>query len=102
MDGYMTIVQHEEYAKRMEDEHKRQNKRIDKLEENQRQINDLTLSVKELALSVKSLAEEKKNHDDRIEALENRDGEKWRDVSKFVITTIIGIAIGYIATQLGL
>lgn len=101
MDGYMTVVQHEEYAKRMDDEHKRQNKRIDKLEENQRQINDLTLSVKELALSVKSLAEEKKDHDDRIEALENRDGEKWRDATKTVMTVVIGIIIGFIATHLG-
>ena len=102
MEGYLTIVQHEEYARRMDDEHKRQNKRIDKLEENQRQINDLTLSVKELALSVKSLAEEKKDHDDRIEALENRDGEKWRDVTKTIMTVILGIVIGFIANQVGL
>lgn len=102
MDIYMTTAQHIEYAQRMEDEHKRQNKRIDKLEENQKQINDLTLSVKELALSVKFLVEDKKDHDERIEALENRDGEKWRDVTKSVMTVIIGIVIGYIATQLGL
>ena len=101
-NDYLTLVEHKEYAKRMEDEHKRQNRRIDKLEENQRQINELTLSVKELALSVKSLAEEKKDHDDRIEALENRDGEKWRDATKTVMTVIIGAFIGYIMTQLGL
>lgn len=102
MDVYMTIVQHEEYAKRMEDEHKRQNKRIDKLEDNQQHITDLTIAVKELAVSVKSTVEGQKDHNDRIEALENRDGEKWRDVTKSVMTVIIGIVIGYIATQLGL
>ena len=102
MDVYMTVVQHDEYAKRMDDEHKRQNKRIDKLEANQQHINDLTLSVKELALSVKSLAEEKKDHDERIGALESRDGEKWRDAMKTIMTVIIGAVIGYIATQLGL
>ena len=102
MDGYMTIVQHEEYAKRMDDEHKRQNKRIDNLEENQKQINDLTLAVKELAISVKSMVDEQKDHDERIEILENRDGEKWRDVTKDVIKIILGIVIGYIATQLGI
>jgi TolA-binding protein len=102
MDAYMTVVLHEEYAKRMEDEHKRQNKRIDKLEENQQQINDLTIAVKELALSVKSMVDEQKDHDERIEVLENRDGEKWRDVTKTLMTVIIGIVIGYIATQVGL
>ena len=102
MDVYMTIVQHEEYAKRMDDEHKRQNKRIDKLEENQKQINDLTLAVKELAISVKSMVDEQKDHDERIEVLENRDGEKWRHVSKYLITAVLGVLIGYIATQLGL
>ncbi len=101
MDTYMTIAQHEEYAKRMEDEHKRQNRRIAKLEDNQEHITELTIAVKELAISVKSTVEEQKNHNDRIEALENRDGEKWRDAMKTIMTVIIGAVIGYIATQLG-
>lgn len=102
MDGYLTIVQHEEYAKRMDDEHKRQNKRIDHLEENYRQFNELTLSVKELALSVKSMVEEQKEQDKRIEILEGRDGEKWRTISMFVMTTVLGIIIGFVANSMGI
>lgn len=102
MDGYLTIVQHEEYAKRMDDEHKRQNKRIDRLEENQKQINDLTLAVKELAISVKSMVDKTKDHDERIEVLESRDGEKWRNVTMDLIKIIMGIVVGYVAVQIGL
>ena len=36
------------------------------------------------------------------EALEARDGEKWRQVTGYIITAITGIILGFIATHLGL
>ena len=39
---------------------------------------------------------------ERIGSLENRDGEKWRQVTGYVLTTIVGIALGFIATHIGL
>ena len=38
----------------------------------------------------------------RLQMLENRDGEMWRSIVNYVITTIIGIAIGYIFTRWGI
>lgn len=36
------------------------------------------------------------------EALESRDGEKWRTVTSYLLTAILGIAVGIIAKQFGL
>lgn len=38
----------------------------------------------------------------RLEALESRDGEKWRTVTSYLLTAILGIAVGIIAKQFGL
>lgn len=38
----------------------------------------------------------------RLEALESRDGEKWRTVTSYLLTAILGIAVGIIAKQFGI
>jgi hypothetical protein len=99
---FMTIIQHEEYAKRMDDEHKRQNRRIDLLEQNQQQINDLTVAVKEIAMSTNAMMQEQKEQGERLEALEERDGEMWRKVSSHAIMVVIGAVIAFMFTQSGM
>lgn len=100
--NYMTVIQHDEYAKRMDEEHKRQNRRLDLLEQNQKQINDLTVAVKEMAMSMNSMLQEQKDQGERLEALEARDGEMWRKVSGYAITTIVGAVIGFVFTHFGM
>jgi hypothetical protein len=93
---------HEEYAKRMDEEHKRQNNRIDKLEKEVAENNKLVISVEKLAISVKSMVEEQKSQGERLDTLENRDGEMWRKLLGHAITTLVGIAIGFILKQIGM
>lgn len=110
MDGQCVSMEvHKEFEKRMisenerlADEDKRQNKRIDVLEDTVRQIGDLTASVKELAVSMKNMAnlQEQQSHD--IEELKNRDGNMWRTVISHLATTIAGAVIMYVLTQIGL
>ena len=45
MEEPITRAEYEEYQKRIEDEDHRQNKRIEQLEENTKQINALTVSI---------------------------------------------------------
>lgn len=98
----ITRVEHEEFCKRVEAEDCRQNRRLEILEEQTKQITDLVLSVRELAYSVKQLAEIQKVHGEKLDELESRDGEMWRKVSGYVITSIIGLVIGYLFHKLGL
>lgn len=102
MDNYISRQEHDEFCKRMEDEHTRQNHRIGELEDTVRQIGELTISVKEMAVSMKSMLAEQKSQGNRLEALESRDGEKWRAVVKYTITAIIGGTIGFFLKQIGM
>lgn len=102
MDTPITRAEHEEFVKRMEDEDHRQNRRIEILEKSVQQFTSLTASVEKLALNMENMLKEQEAQGNRLEALEDRDGEKWRTVTSYVMTTVIGIMIGYIFTLLGM
>lgn len=102
MEEPITRAEYEEYQKRIEDEDHRQNKRIEQLEENTKQINALTVSIEKLAQSVESMVKEQEAQGKRLVSLESKDGEMWRKVVGYVITTIIGIAVGFMFTQIGM
>lgn len=98
----ITRAEHEEFCKRVEAEDHRQNKRLEILEEQTKQFTDLVLSVRELAQSVKQLAEIQEAQGEKLDELENRDGEMWRKVSSYVITAIIGLVLGYLFNLAGM
>lgn len=102
MENGISREEHEEFVRRIEDERKRTNHRLEDLEEGLRQIQDLTASVERLALSVESMARSQSKHEVRLEKLEGRDGEMWRKVTGYVVTAVIGIVVGYIFTQIGM
>ncbi len=101
MDGGITRAEHDEFAKRQDDENHRQNRRIEELEETVRQIGALTTSVEKLASSMESMVKEQEKQGKRLEVLEGRDGEMWRKVTGYFITAIIGIVVGYVFKQAG-
>ena len=68
--------------------------RIDDLEESQKQIYDLTISVKEIAMSVKSMVAEQKAQGDRIKQLEEKPGENWNTLTKTILTGIVSAIVG--------
>ena len=94
MDQPISRAEHEEFAKRMEDEHKRINHRVADLESEVRQIGELTASVEKLAQSVQQMAKSQGRQEERLEELEGRDGEMWRKVTGYVVTTVAGIVVG--------
>ena len=98
----ITRAEHEEFAKRIDAENERQNQRLKLLEEQTKQVTDIAISVRELAQSVKQMAITQKEQGDKLEKLEGMDGEKWRTVVRYVITAVIGIAIGFVFKQFGM
>ena len=92
MDSPLTRAEHNEFVKRMEDEHTRINHRVAELETVVKKINDLTISISEMSTSMKQM----------IEELESRDGEMWRKVVGHVITCVAGIVISYLFFQIGM
>ncbi len=102
MEEFITRQEHQEFAKRMEEEHHRQNRRIELLEENVLEIGQLTTTVAKLAVNMESVIKTQEQQGERLSTLENRDGEKWRQVLGYIATAVIGIIVGYIFTQIGM
>ncbi len=102
MDSPVTRAEHSEFCKRMHDENERQNARIKLLEEQTKQVTDLAISVRALAMSVKQMAETQLKQGQKLEKLEQRDGEMWRKVTGYIITAVVGIIIGYVLKQIGI
>lgn len=88
--------------KRLADEDNRQNKRLDVLEESVQHFNSIATSVERLAVNMECMVKEQERQGARLETLEKRDGEKWRNVVGYVTTAIVGLVIGFICRQIGL
>ena len=96
MEGnYITKEVHDEFARRMEaenqrleDEDKRQNRRISALEENVKEIHGLTVSMG-------NLIEKQNSRIDEIEKEPAKDSKQLKmAVITSVITTVVGAIIG--------
>lgn len=101
MDTPITRAEHEEFRRRLEEENKRQDKRLSMLEESVQKIMALTTSVEKLALSMESMVKEQEKQGRRLEDLESRDGEKWRSAVGYVIAAAAGILVGFLFQQIG-
>lgn len=101
-DEYLRRHEHEEFAKDVDREQVRQNKRIADLEVTVRQINNLTLSVQKLAINMEHMLVNQTEQSKRLEELENRDGEKWRSISMYVLTVVVGAVLGFALQQVGI
>ena len=98
---YISRREHNEFCKRIEEENHRQNRRLELLEESFEQQKELTVSVQKLALSMESMLKEQEKQGKRLETLEGRDGEKWRNVTGYIVTFIVGLVVSYIFSQIG-
>lgn len=101
MENYISRQEHDEFVKRMQDEHKRIHYRITDTEKKVDKIYDLTSSVERLATSIESMAREQKEQGERLEELEARDGETWRKVKWYILTLAIGAVAGAVFTTIG-
>ena len=102
MDTAITRAEHEEFRKRLDDENKRQDRRISDLEDSVKEMTALTSSIERLAANMESMVKEQEKQGKRLEALESRDGEMWRKIVGYVVTAVVGALLGFVFTQIGL
>mgnify|MGYP007132764983 FL=1 len=100
MDEPISRGEHEEFAKRIDAQEKRQDKRLEMLENTVREIGALTLSVQRLAQSLESMVEEQERQGRRLQALEDRDGEKWRKLMGYIATALTSGAVTLLLSRL--
>ena len=100
MDSPISRAEHEELARRIADQERRQDKRLELLEENVREIGALTVSVQKLAQSLELMVKEQEQQGKRLQALESRDGEKWRKLMGYIATALTSGAVTLLLSHL--
>lgn len=98
----ITRAEHNEFVKRIEEHDERQDARIKGLEADVAILKDMSSSIKQMASSMEQMLEEQKSQGERLSHLENKDGENWRELVKYVLTLVVGACIGYILKQMGI
>ena len=95
MDEYVSKAVHEEFARRIDEEDDRQNKRIALLEEGQKQINELVATVKVLAVNMETMAKEQAKQGAKLSEIEAKPAKRWETAIACLITGIIGFLLNY-------
>lgn len=98
MDEYVSKAVHEEFARRIDEENDRQNKRIALLEEGQKQINELVATVKVLAVNMETMAKEQAKQGAKLSEIEAKPAKRWETAVACLITGIIGFLLNYAFT----
>ena len=89
MEDCIERAEHEEFAKRIDAENTRQNRRIEALEQSVDRFGRIASSVERLATNLAGMLKEQ----DRLDKLEGKPGENWNVTVKSILTAI-GSAIG--------
>lgn len=85
---------------RLWDESKRQNKRIDILEEDIKELKQLAFSVERLAVQMENMNKVITKVSTDIEEVKNRPAAAWNNATKTILTTIISVIAGGAAVAL--
>lgn len=101
-EEFVSIEVHNEFAKRIEAEDERQNKRLAKLEDAVGQMTELTVSVKELASNMASMAKEQGKIGERLEIIENKPSQNWDKLMWTIAGALIAGIIGYLIASMGI
>lgn len=102
MDEYVSRVEYEERQKRIDDETRRQNHRIDKLENLTEQLSDMAASIKVMAVSLQGMQAEQKEQGERLKKIEEEPGDKWNSLVKTIITVVATALVTYLLAKGGL
>lgn len=97
-DEFITKELHDKDIERIDDENNRQNHRIDKLEDDVKQISELVAAVKVLAANVETMGREISKQGVRLEKIEERPVKRWDSVVSGIIAGMVGILIGLLSS----
>lgn len=99
---YLPKAVHEEFARRMEEEDRRQNKRLEECEQRIRAVGEIVRSLDRLTVSVEQMAVEVQKQGERLENIEKEPADKWKKATWEVIKYVIVLALGVVAVKIGI
>ena len=77
-------------------------KRLDEHDEAIKENNELIGAIKELAIETKYMRVDLNDTIERLEKLEDKDGETWGKFKWLIVTGVVSIILGYLSASLGL
>ena len=96
------VTQMETEFARRDDENKRQNHRLDNLEDSVKQIQDLTISVNGMASSIDRMVKQLEKQGERLDKIEKEPADKWKQASWIVVSVILTAVVTFALTRVGL
>lgn len=87
---YIERHEHDEFVKRMEAEHTRQNKRIKKLEDDMQEQLDLVRAVDRMSINMESMLKEQVKQGEEIKELKEVPMKNWNTVKSSILSAIGG------------
>ena len=102
MDEFVTRLEYEERLKRFDDEERRQNHRIDKLENITDQIAEMAASIKAMVVTMQGMQKEQEEQGNRLREIEKKPADNWDKLVYTIIAMVATAAVTYIFTKGGL
>lgn len=100
MEDTISRKEHEEFARRIDAENERQNRRIALLEENGQHITSMTVSIEKMAVNMENMLAEQKKVSERLEKLEEEPAEAHKQIRLAVMTAIVSTVVGATVTAI--
>ena len=94
--NFVTREVHDEFARRIDEENNRQNKRLDSLENGMQGVMAISVNVERLAANIEQMTKILGEQGERLKAIEEKPAKKWETV----VTAIISVAVGFLLNML--
>ena len=101
MEEYITRLEYEERQKRIDDEDRRQNHRIDKLERIADQLTDMAASIKAMVVTMQGMQVEQEKQGKRLEEIEKKPAENWDKLVYSIVAIVATAAVTWIFAKGG-
>lgn len=93
MENPITRAEHEEFVRRMEDEHHRISRRLEALEKSAEAMVKMSANVERLAVNMENMIKEQGKQGERLEVLEQKPVKRWESVTGTVLNWLLTAAL---------
>lgn len=97
---YISRQEHEEFCKRLEEEDKRQNRRIEVLEKTFDEIHAMSKSLVVMCEKMTSMSKSLDTLQEKVDVLEREPVDTWNKVKNAIIAAVVSGIIGIIIGNL--
>ncbi len=105
----LSVEVHTEFAKRIEEHNAIQDKRLDALEKNVQEIQNLTVSIEKMTIGIESMTKEmgRQNEsinklDSRLDDIEKEPADKWKRFVWLILAAVVGGVLVVVGQTIGL